>query len=142
VDGIEVDASLPLGAWTLSSGYSFADAQVRSSGAAASLAGLRPAQTPRHTASAAIAWRSEAGARASLSARYTGAQYEDDLNEQILADALTFEAAASLPIGKRLAAELRAENLTDERVVAGISGAGIVERATPRTIWIGLRLRP
>ena len=34
---------------------------------------------------------------------------------------------------------VRGENLTDEEVVAGISGAGIIERATPRTLWLGLR---
>jgi len=26
-------------------------------------------------------------------------------------------------------------------VIAGISGAGIFERATPRTLWLGLRWR-
>jgi hypothetical protein len=35
--------------------------------------------------------------------------------------------------------EARAENLLDARVVAGISASGVVERATPRTLWIGLR---
>ena len=44
-----------------------------------------------------------------------------------------------VPIAEGLEIEARAENLTDARVVAGISGAGIVERATPRTLWIGLR---
>jgi hypothetical protein len=38
-----------------------------------------------------------------------------------------------------LAIEARAENIGDARVEAGISGADIVERATPRTLWIGLR---
>jgi len=37
--------------------------------------------------------------------------------------------------------EARAENLFDERVEAGVSGADLVERATPRTLWIGVRLR-
>ena len=40
------------------------------------------------------------------------------------------------------AIEARAENLADARVEAGISGADIVERATPRTLWLGLRYRP
>ena len=40
-----------------------------------------------------------------------------------------------------VAVEARAENLTDREVIAGISGAGILERATPRTLWIGVRLR-
>ena len=46
-----------------------------------------------------------------------------------------------MPLGRGLAFEARGENLTDEEVVAGISGAGIFERATPRTLWLGLRWR-
>ena len=67
-------------------------------------------------------------------ARYVSGQYEDDLNRQRLPDALTFDAVAVVPLGRGLALEARGENLTDARVVAGISGAGIVERATPRTL--------
>jgi hypothetical protein len=29
----------------------------------------------------------------------------------------------------------------NERVVAAISGAGLIERATPRTLWIGMRFQ-
>lgn len=137
--GVELDASLALGRWQLAAGYSFADAKVRASGAAAALDGLRPAQAPRHSASVSLAWAGRGGERASLALRYVGNQYEDDLNRQLIPDALTFDAAALLPLTRRLALEARAENLTDARVVAGISGAGIVERATPRTLWLGLR---
>ena len=140
--GIELDARAELGAFTLSAGYSFADARVEASGAALPLNGLRPAQTPRHSLSTSLAWRSGNGASASLAMRYTGDQYEDDLNRQSLADALTVDAVAALPLSRRLSVEARAENIFDERVVAGISGTGIVEQATPRTLWIGLRLRP
>ncbi|HYE27104.1 MAG TPA: TonB-dependent receptor [Allosphingosinicella sp.] len=140
-DGAELDVRVERGAWSLVAGYSFADARIRASGAAAPLDGLRPAQTPRHSLSAAFAWRGADGAAGSLAARWTAGQYEDDLNRQFIPSALTLDAAASLPLGRRLALEARAENLTGERVVAGISGAGIVERASPRTLWIGLRWR-
>ncbi len=139
--GVELDASLTLGRWRLDAGYSFADAQVRAAGPAAALDGLRPAQTPRHSASLSLAWDGPRGERASLAMRYTGSQFEDDLNRQLVPDALTFDAVALLPLNERLAIEARAENVSDARVVAGISGAGIVERATPRTIWLGLRWR-
>jgi vitamin B12 transporter len=139
--GIELDAGLELGRWSLVTGYSFADAEVEASGAALPLDGLRPAQAPRHSFAATLAWSRDAGAGATLSARYTSSQYEDDLNAQRLPDALTFDAFAAWPLFRGLAIEARAENLTDQRVVAGISGAGIVERATPRTLWIGLRWR-
>jgi outer membrane receptor protein involved in Fe transport len=140
IRGVELDARMDLGSWTLSGGYSFADAQVRASGAAAALNGLRPAQTPRHSFSSAASWRHADGARASIAARYAGRQFEDDLNGQILPGALTFDATAALPVSAGLTLEGRVENLTDERVIAGISGAGVIERATPRTLWIGLRL--
>jgi outer membrane receptor protein involved in Fe transport len=135
---VEIDGSLTLGTWSLSAGYSFTDAQVEAGGLP--LDGLRPAQTPKHSLASALTWRG-AGARASMTMRYTGSQYEDDLNEQLLPNALTFDATATLPLTRMLSLEARAENLTDKLVVAGISGGGIVERATPRTLWIGVRLR-
>jgi outer membrane receptor protein involved in Fe transport len=141
VRGIELDGRLDLGAWSLSGGYSFADPEVRASGAALPLNGLRPAQTPKHSLAGTIAWRGFGGTRASGTLRYVGSQYEDDLNQQLLPDALTLDAAASVPISGRLSIEARGENITGARVVAGISGSGIIERATPRTLWLGLRFR-
>jgi vitamin B12 transporter len=140
--GIELDASLALGAFRLTAGYSYADAKVLASGAALALHGLRPAQTPRHSLTAGLSWRNDEGAYAALGARYVSSQFEDDLNRQAIPGALTFDAVALLPVGRGLAVEARGENLTDARVVAGISGAGITERATPRTLWLGLSWRP
>jgi len=139
--GVELDAALAIGRWQLALGYSYADAEVRAGGEALPLDGLRPAQTPRHAASATVGWHDADGVRATLTARYVGNQYEDDLNRQRIPDALTFDAVTSLPVTAGLRLEARAENLTDARIVAGISGAGIVERATPRTLWIGLSWR-
>jgi len=139
--GVEVDAAAELGRFRLAAGYSFADARLDAGGAALALDGLRPAQTPRHNVSATLIWQGRGGAHASVGARYVSSQYEDDLNGQLIPDALTFDAAATIPISPRLAIDARGENLTDARVVAGISGAGIVERATPRTLWLGLRWR-
>jgi outer membrane receptor protein involved in Fe transport len=139
VTGLEIDGRLAFGAWTFSGGYSFADAEVRARGEALPLDGLRPAQTPRHSLAGTLSWSGLSGARASLTTRYAGAQFEDDLGEQILPDALTFDASTRLKLTRRLSLEARAENIGNERVVAGISGAGIVERATPRTLWVGLR---
>jgi vitamin B12 transporter len=141
VEGVELDARIERGRWSLAAGYAFADARVRASGAASPLDGLRPAQTPRHSLSASLAWRRPDGAGGSLAARWAGEQYEDDLNRQPIPSAFTLDAAALLPLTRRLSLEARAENLTDARVVAGISGTGIVERGTPRTLWIGLRWR-
>jgi outer membrane receptor protein involved in Fe transport len=137
--GVELDGRLALGAWTLSGGWSWTDARVRASGLAAPLDGLRPAQTPRSSAAATLAWHAPLGLLGSLTARYVSGQYEDDLNSEILPGAVTFDAAVLVPIARKLALEVRGQNLADRRVYAGISGNGIVERATPRTLWIGVR---
>jgi vitamin B12 transporter len=139
--GLELDGSIDFARFRLAAGYSFADAEVRARGLAAALDGLRPAQTPRHSFAASLSWRGPRGALGSASAHYVSGQYEDDLNRQRLPGALTFDALAELPLGRGLAIEARAENLTDKEVIAGISGAGTLEQATPRTLWLGLRWR-
>ena len=52
-------------------------------------------------------------------------------------------AAHRLLFGIRFGEQLdaRGENLFDKLVMAGINGDGSIERATPRTLWIGLRVR-
>ena len=137
--GIEADASLTIGRWRLAAGYSYADAEIRAQGSAAALDDLRPAQAPRHSATASVSWEASTGQFASLTARYVGDQFEDDLNRVRIPDALTFDALALWPVGRGVSLEARAENLADARIVSGISGDGIVERATPRTLWIGIR---
>jgi len=73
--------------------------------------------------------------------RRVGAQFEDDLNARKLKAATTLDAFASWPLRKRLQLVARAENVTNALIMAGIGGDGSVERATPRTLWIGLRVR-
>lgn len=138
--GVEVDARYATGPVSVSASYAYADSRVHASGTAAPLDGLRPAQTAAHQASATLGWQ-QGGAGGSLTARYAGPQYEDDQNLRQLADAVTFDATAALPVTSALAVELRAENLADARVEAGISGPGVIERATPRTLWVGFRYR-
>ena len=143
--GIEIDALFDLGdltdGLTFRAGYSYVDAEVEGTGDAASIDGLRPAQVPRHNASGTVAWARENGTGASLSARYIGQQFEDDVNQLSLADAFTVDGRMSLAINDRLLVETRVENLFDARVEAAISSNGIIERAFPRTFWIGLRTR-
>ncbi|WP_417613757.1 TonB-dependent receptor [Parasphingorhabdus sp.] len=143
--GIEVDALFDLDdladGLTVRAGYAFVDASVEGAGAAAPIDGLRPAQVPRHNLSGAISWERSDGSGASLSARYIGQQFEDDVNRLSLADAFTIDGRMALAVNDRLLVETRVENLLDARVEAAISSNGIIERAFPRTFWIGLRAR-
>lgn len=140
--GVEVDASYDLGAWRLSGSYSHTDSKVKGSGLTAQLNGLHPAQTAPDEASATLGWRS-ARIGASVTARYTSAQFEDDQNTRRLAPATTVDGQVRVPLGQAMSVQVRAENIGNVRVEAANSGANVIERANPRTVWfdIGYRLR-
>ncbi|GAA4002678.1 TonB-dependent receptor [Sphingomonas humi] len=139
VVGLEAAAEWRRGAWTLAGSLALADARVRTGGPAAALDGLRPAQTSPVAAGACVRWE-RSGRSLGLVLRHSGRAYEDDLNRLVLPAATTLDAAAAFPLAAGLSLTARAENLADARVVAGRTSDGITERATPRSLWLGLRL--
>ena len=140
VRGIEASAEWASGPWSLRVGASLTHARMRGSGPAAFLDGLRPAQTPRFAGTLAASWERD-GKGLALQLRRVGAQYEDDLNSETLKGATTFDAFASWPLTRRLQLVARGENIANSLVMAGIGGDGSIERATPRTWWLGVRIR-
>jgi outer membrane receptor protein involved in Fe transport len=139
VTGIEAAAAWSRDAWTVAGSLALSDARVRASGLAAPLDGRRPAQTSAFAAGASIRWERD-GKSVGLELRHSGRAYEDDLNALTLPAATTIDLAAALPLSARLTVTARAENLLDEAVIAGRTSDGITERATPRSLWIGVRL--
>lgn len=135
--GVELRGDFRLGEFQLVASYALTDARVRASGTARALDGQRPAQVARHAASARMKWERD-GVMAELQMRYTGAQNEDDLGAQRLADALTVDAGLRFGLSEEISLLLRAENLFDALVPAAFGAGGAIERATPRSFWIGL----
>lgn len=138
--GVEFSADAPLGPLTLRASYAFTGARVDASGVAAVLDGLRPAQVAKHSGSISLSNRGDGPLGGFATLRYVGKQNEDDLGLQPLDDALTLDAGLSWRLSDAVSLEARGENLFDALVPAAISSAGIVERATPRTLWVGARL--
>lgn len=136
--GIELTVNARRGPLSLTASYAFSASTVRASGAAVALDGLAPAQSPRHVASATLAWQQADGPYLAATLRYTGAQYEDDLQTDILPAATTLDLVGSLPIARRVAVVARAENLLDADVVTRNAG-GSIDLGTPRRLWIGIR---
>jgi len=133
--GLELDARYSLGDWAVSASYALSDARIAASNAARVLNGLRPAQVPKHMASATLGWRT-----ASLTGRYVSAQFEDDANSRRLGAAFTIDGLVAVPLNQRVSLVLRGENLANKMVDTAVSATGIVERATPRTLWVGVRI--
>lgn len=138
VHGVEASARWSHGPWLATLSSSLTDPRVRASGSSAALDGLRPAQTPQVAASASLGWE-DASRSANLMLRYEGQRFEDDFNRQKLAPALTVDASASLKIHADMTLVARAENALNARVEAGATSDGTIERARPRTLWLGLR---
>lgn len=139
--GVEIEARADIRDFDLSAAYSYVDSKVSAGPGQAAVDGLRPAQVPRHFATGSIGWfpqGGDSGVNATL--RYIGSQFEDDLGLLRLDDALTLDARAAIRLNRNLLVELRGENLFDATVQAAISGPGIIERGTPRTIWLGVKL--
>ena len=138
--GIEASAGLKLGMFSLNGSLALTDAEVRASGSSAALNGMRPAQTPRVAASATAAWAPLPGWRIALTIKHTGAQYEDDLQTDVLPAATTLDGFVQLPVRGGVDLILRAENITDVAVVTRNQG-GSIDYGAPRTVWAGVRIR-
>lgn len=137
--GIEAAVAAKAGAVSLDAALSWLSARVEASGASAALNGKRPAQVPRLSASATLAWRPADRWLLATSLRHTGAQWEDDLETDRLPAATTLDAVAELPLGQQLLLVLRAENVTGEQIVTR-NQAGSQDLGAPRTIWAGFRI--
>ncbi len=138
--GVEVSAEQRIGSVSLRATYAFTDAEVDASGGAAALDGRRPAQIAKHGGSVSLRSNANGPFGGFATLRYVGKQNEDDLGLLELRDALTLDAGLSWKLAEAISIEARGENLFDELVPAAISSSGIVERATPRTLWIGARV--
>jgi outer membrane receptor protein involved in Fe transport len=138
--GLEIDSSWANGPWRAALSYALTDARLEASGAALALDGRRPAQVARHGGSASLGWeKGRFGLDAA--ARFTGRQYEDDNNNRALPAALTFDGSARFAVSGHLWVEGRVENLFDKQVIATLGADGTRERALPRTLWVGVRVR-
>ena len=141
--GIELGAGLRFGRISFDGSLALTDAKVEASGVSAALNGLRPAQTPKLATSATLGWHPREGWLLSATLRHVGAQYEDDLQSDLLPAATTLDAFVQLPLAGTFSLILRAENLTDAEVITR-NQAGSIDLGVPRTLWAGIRvaLRP
>jgi iron complex outermembrane receptor protein len=139
--GVELSGSVKLGDFDLDASYAYSDSHVKASGAAAALNTLRPAQSPQNMASATLAWTAPYRVRVAGTVRYTGSQFEDDLQTDTLPSTTTFDGYVRVPIGKKFGIVGRVENAFNETILTRkvtTNGIPSVDLGTPRTFWIGL----
>jgi len=137
--GLEASVSATLGAFSLDASAVWTDAEAKGSGFAAALDGNRPSQTPRFTGGATLSWTPADNWLLSATVRHVGAQFEDDLESNVLPAATTLDAFVQVPMTPSIAFVLRGENLTDETIVTR-NQSGSIDLGVPRTVWAGVKV--
>jgi len=136
--GLELAAQMAFGQFSFDGTLAWTDAEMKASGAAAALDGLRPAQTPEWSASGTFSWQPDDGMHFSATLRHVDQQFEDDLQTDSLPAATTVDLFAQVRLVDKLSFVARVENLFDEKIVTRNQG-GSMDLGVPLTVWGGLR---
>jgi outer membrane receptor protein involved in Fe transport len=136
--GIEASVAAKFGTLNLDGALAWTDAEVRGQGASLTLDGKRPTQTPEFATTLTLGWKPAAGWQLAGTLRHVSAQFEDDLETDVLPPATTLDAFLAAPLTGKLSLVLRGENLTGEEIVTRNQG-GSIDLGVPRTVWLGLR---
>lgn len=139
--GVEIEAEGRI--WpqfTLSGGYQFVDATVLSFPGKAALQGLAIPQVPRNALTFQARYANPIFGMFAFEGRYTGVQYDDDLNQYPLSPAFELDAFASHNIGHWVEIYAAVENLTGQRyqvarVPYTLLGPPVLARVGIRLNW-------
>lgn len=125
--------------WRLDVSCLYSAARVDSAAGFPELEGKRLAQTPEQSASLGLEYTNPEHLQARLGVRFVGEQYEDDLNTRPLSSFAVVDLSLARALGSRWQVFAGFENLLDEEVQVGISGAGLVAVGAPRMVHVGVR---
>ncbi|MFI4934291.1 MAG: TonB-dependent receptor [Caulobacterales bacterium] len=139
--GLEGQAEQRLGDVTLSFAGDWTWSRVDGGTQAPQLTGLRPAQAPRLTLTAAADWRPIAQLTLRAQARYESARFDDDLNTHVLAAATTVNLEARYRLTPMAEIYLAADNVFDVRVQTAQAADGTFSYDAPTLVRVGLSLR-
>jgi outer membrane receptor protein involved in Fe transport len=125
--GVEVEGDWRMtAALRASAGYLFSDSTFSN--------GRRLPQVPRHQATAQLSYTRLA--TASVQTRWSGMQFDDDLNQLSLKGYVVADAFVAFPAGP-VTITLAVENLLDERIE--VSATPVTTVGQPRSVRVGLR---
>ncbi len=139
--GVEAELELRLAReWRFLASYIFSDTEVLEATEQRGLEGKRLAQVPEHGATLGVRYENPRWVNASLTARFVGGQFEDDLNTLPMGSYWVLDLLLSRPLGKWGEVFLGIENLLDETYSTGRTSEGVVSIGAPFLVRGGVRL--
>ncbi|AWT60912.1 MAG: Colicin I receptor [Candidatus Moanabacter tarae] len=140
--GFELQSLIPMGQnWTFTVRYLYSDSQITQSDDDPFLVNNRLAQTPKHSGTATLLWRTTSRLQNTFQLRYSSTQFENDLNSLKLDSFLVFDWSMALTIQEGFSLFFSIENVTETEFESGRASNGIVSIGAPRLINGGIRLR-
>lgn len=132
----------PAAEWSAFIRYALTDARVRRANDQPDLVGRRLAQVARHvvTIGTTQQWIVN-GPELTLQARWSDAQFEDDLNQRRLGSYPLVDISLQQRLSERGSVFVAMENALDRRYPDGITGNGLVTEGRPRSWQAGLNLQ-
>jgi len=141
IRGLEAELELrPAREWRFLASYIFTDARVVDASQQPGLEGKRLAQVPEHGATVSARYENPRWLNASVTARFVGAQYEDDINSLRLGSYWVFDLFLSRRLATWGEAYLGVENLFNTTYSVGRSADGVVSIGAPLLVHGGIRL--
>lgn len=138
VRGIELEASLRLaGSLTMSGAYTFSHGRIARAQFDPGLEGNRLPQVPDHRISVGL-WGRADRLHGVLRLRWTGSQFEDQMNTRSLSSYATLEGSIAFRLSPFIEATLQAENLLDRTYSVGLNAAGLETIGKPRRVTLGI----
>ena len=142
IRGFETELELrPHRDWRFLVSYLFADARVVDAPQQPALEGKRLAQVPEHAVTAIGRFSRPSWFDATLTGRYVGPQYEDDLNTLPLGGYFVLDAMLSRAVTKNVELYVAAENILDRVYSTGRTTDGVISIGEPFQFRGGVRLR-
>ncbi len=141
-EGVEVDAAYAMAeTLTLRAAADYTHARVDGGLVAPQLTGLRPAQTPRLTATAGADWRFAGPFALHGDLRYESTRYDDDQNTRPIKASVGVDARLDWRLGSGAGLYLAADNIFDTAIQTGRTADGVISYDAPRIVRFGVTFR-
>jgi len=124
--------------WSLQGAYLWSDSKVSQFPPNRVLESKFLPQVPRHRGSASLSYSNARVLSAFVSARFVGAQYDDDLNTLLLGNFAVLDFHVSRTLNRSLRIYASAENLFDRRFA--VAKTPLENLGAPRMVHAGLKL--
>ncbi len=125
----------PFSTMRLTVSYLYSHGTVQSAPNQPGLEGKRLAEAPEHQVTGGVGWTPFAPLHAEVQVRYTGDQFDDDLNTLRLDPYVTVDAAVTWQFASQWRARVSVENLLNTEYQTSRGADGLVTIGSPRLIY-------